>query len=94
MTTQTSGYITRSKAGHDLEDELAHIPGRPYDWADGLVRAAIKDEGEVDGPIPDEMALARAITGNYSAIYHSEPRKTPLELARLLIAHLRGDSAS
>ena len=44
MTATKSAYRTFSREGHDLEDQLAHVPGRPYNWADQIVEAAVNGE--------------------------------------------------
>jgi hypothetical protein len=42
--------------------------------------------------IPKEDVLARALTANWSALHKAEPRKTPLEIARLLIVALQREA--
>lgn len=48
-------YVTKSAAGHDLEDELARIAGRPYDWYEPLLTAAIEGELQVSRADGREM---------------------------------------
>ena len=64
VETPRAGYITKSSAGHDLEDELAIIPGRPYDWYESLLSAAIEGEIQVHRAGGREMAHQAAALDN------------------------------